>query len=91
MNLPLLEELIANSNEISHLDEDIFQNNLVLRDIEMRDNNLTEIEINFQKMNTLQLVDLRKNRCIDMKYECCTHLMDFLTNLTSFCKAPETC
>lgn len=91
MNLPLLEEFFANSNEITHLDEEIFQNNLQLREIEMRDNKLHVIEINFQKMTSVKVADFRDNNCIDMKYECCSHMMDLLNNIMSGCKGPETC
>lgn len=91
MNLPLLEEFRANANEIAKLDEEIFQSNLQLRVIEMRDNKLEAIEINFQKMTNLKAVDFRENSCIDMKYECCKHFMDLLSNITNSCKGPETC
>jgi Leucine-rich repeat (LRR) protein len=90
MNLPLLEEFFANSNKIAHLDEEIFQSNLQLREIEMRDNKLEVIEINFQKMTSIKVVDFRDNDCIDMKYVCC-QIMYLLSNITSGCKGPETC
>lgn len=91
VNLPLLEDFLANSNNITHLDEEIFQNNLQLRAIEMRDNKLEVIEVNFQKMTAIKLVDFRGNDCIDIIYECCIHVMDLLSNITSGCKGPETC
>lgn len=91
MNLPLLEEFYANSNEIARLDEEIFQNNLQLREVEMRDNKLEVIEINFQKMTSIRVVDFRGNECIDLIYKCCNKVMDLLSNITNGCKGPETC
>lgn len=91
MNLPLLEEFTANYNEITHLDDDIFQNNLALRIIEMHHNHLTVIEVNFQTMKNIKLLNFEDNECIDMKYECCSHIMDLLTNITAKCSGPELC
>lgn len=91
MYLPLLEEFTANDNEITHLDSETFQYNTLLRDIEMRDNQLTIIEVKFQTMKNVKLLDFRSNNCIDMKYECCLHIMDLLKNITENCSGPETC
>jgi Leucine-rich repeat (LRR) protein len=91
MELPLLEEFSIRGNNITHLDFETFQNNLVLREIDMSDNLLEVIEVNFQTMKSIKVINFQGNECIDMKYECCTHFMDLLTNITAKCRGPELC
>jgi Leucine-rich repeat (LRR) protein len=91
MQLPLLEEFSIRGNSITHLEFETFQNNLALREIDMSDNLLEVIEVNFQMMKSIKVIDFQGNTCIDLRYECCTHVMDLLNNITTKCSGPELC
>lgn len=91
MHLPLLEEFSIRGNNITHLEFETFQNNLALREIDMSDNQLEVIEENFQMIKSIKVINFKGNACIDMRYECCSHIMDLLNNITAKCSGPELC
>lgn len=89
-NLQNLQVFSANDNFIEHLEVGLFRNNANLRKISLQQNKLLIIEVNFMKIKSIEMVDLRYNQCISLSFGCCKGpaLRDF-QNLTSVnCKDP---
>lgn len=89
-NLLNLQHFSANENDIEYLENGLFRNNLNLRKISLNNNSLMRIEINFQKIKGVELVDLRWNRCISLSFGCCKgpDLRMFQTTTTFNCTSP---
>lgn len=89
-NLLNLQQLNLSDNELVHLESGLFLNNMNLKKILMQKNNLAIIEINFMKVKSVELVDLKSNACIDLCYGCIKGLMlrDFQNMTASLCESP---
>lgn len=68
MNMVKLEEINLSENDLTHLDKDLFAKNLKLIKVNLEQNRLNEIEVDFTKLSSLKLVDLTRNKCVDTKY-----------------------
>lgn len=71
VNLPNLQQFSANDNLIETLEFGLFRNNTNLKKISINHNKISVIEINFMKIKSIELIDLRDNSCIHLSFGCC--------------------
>lgn len=60
-----LETLNMYGNQISHLPEGLFQNNMLLSNVDFRANRIKIIDAVFHSLTEIDVIDLKTNKCID--------------------------
>lgn len=67
-NMRKLETLILSGNGLTQIDQSLFENNLQLKNIDLRSNKLIIIDVDFTKFVKLTGLNLKENVIIDMEY-----------------------
>lgn len=91
-NLRNLQQLMANDNLIENIEAGLFRGNPNLRKVSMHSNNISVVEVNFMKIEDIELVDLRFNRCVNLSFGCCKGpaLREFHVQVSESCAGQKS-
>lgn len=68
INMKKLKKLFLGENKISYLDKDLFLNNLLLERVNIFNNNLKLIDVDFTKLTKITWLSVFGNDCISERY-----------------------
>lgn len=91
-NLHNLHQFIANDNHIAHIEAGLFRGNPNLRKVSLHTNNISVVEVNFMKIEDIELVDLRFNSCVNLSFGCCKGpaLREFHVQMSESCAGQKS-
>jgi Leucine-rich repeat (LRR) protein len=88
--LPNLEEIVLNFNDIRSIDSNSFQYNTLLKEISLADNKIATIDPkSFDHLRNLEFIDLRDNECANVFLRDIQNKKNFLNSIYNCIEVPR--